>query len=265
MFDLHCHSEFSMDSRESMESSIRVGINRNLKSICFTDHIDFFPEDWSKTYAFVPKDYFRSLNRVRYTYADKIEVLAGCELGMVRGIADEYDAYIREYPFDYVLLSLHTLENRDIAYEWAHTELPEVALKNYYDEMYRCLKEYRNYDALGHMDYIDRYFPDKSLIPPYSFYADEVDLILKHLIANGKALEVNTKGVRTGLFYFHPKVEILLRYRDLGGELITLGSDAHKKDEVGLGIRDAMKLLRELGFKNTYKFVSRKKYALPLG
>ena len=119
MFDLHCHSEFSMDSRESMESSVRVGINRNLKSICFTDHIDFFPEDWSKTYAFVPKDYFRSLNRVRYTYADKIEVLAGCELGMVRGIADEYDAYIRDYPFDYVLLSLHTLKSRDIAYEWA--------------------------------------------------------------------------------------------------------------------------------------------------
>ena len=89
--------------------------------------------------------------------------------------------------------------------------------------------------------------------------------VLELLIEKDKALELNTAGTRSGLFYFHPKIEILLRYRDLGGKYITLGSDAHRKDDIGAGIKDAIKLLKELGYKNTYKFIKRKRFSLPLG
>ena len=84
--------------------------------------------------------------------------------------------------------------------------------------MLKCVKEYDDFDVLGHIDYIDRYFPDKSIIPSFSFYKDQIQEILKVLIEKDKGLELNTASLRYGLFYFHPKVEILLLYRNLGGK-----------------------------------------------
>ncbi len=265
MFDLHCHSEFSIDSKETMKSSVQSAIEKNIKTICFTDHIDLFPPNTLHEYSFMKSLYFQSLHQVKYTFRSKIEVLSGAELGMYPGLSSRYDDFLSQEEFDYIILSMHSLKGKDIASDWCYNELPEIAIKHYYSEMYKCLIEYNNFDALGHIDYIDRYFQNKELIPKFNVYEKEVNKVLELLIEKDKALELNTAGTRSGLFYFHPKIEILLRYRELGGKYITLGSDAHRKDDIGAGIKDAIKLLKELGYKNTYKFIKRKRLALPLG
>jgi len=121
--------------------------------------------------------------------------------------------------------------------------------------------EHTNFDSLGHLDYIIRYLPDSvSLIKDYAVrdYMDFIEEILRTLISRGQALEVNTAGLRKGLSFPHPKEEILRLYKELGGELLTLGSDAHYPKDVGADIKRCAELLKACGFKYYAAYKERK-------
>ena len=266
MYDFHLHSEHSMDSIASMESMVLSAIDKNFKSICFTDHVDFDSTIKRIDFSFRESDYFKNINQVKYKYSKDIEVLAGVEIGIQSHLFERYNKFINDNPFDFVLMSIHSVNQMDINgdnfLEGLH---PLVALEEYYNDMYNCIKNYQNFDIVGHFDYIDRYFLDNTKIPRYDDYYSIVEEILKLIIQNGKGIEINTSGIRHGLKYFHPKVQILKLYKELGGEILTIGSDAHQAEYVGYDYRVAERLLKDLGFKYIHLFKDRKKYPIHIG
>lgn len=265
MYDFHVHSDFSLDSKTPMESIVKTSIEKNLRAICFTDHVDFEATKEKIDLMFRPLDYFRDINRVKYTYKDKIEVLAGVEIGMQPHLADRYSKFISDHGFDFVIMSIHAIDSKDIFLEFDKMELSQGEIINrYYDSVLDCIDSFDDYDVLGHLDYIDRYlFTDGTPIK-YDFYMDKIEVILKKLIDKGKGIEVNTGGLRYNLDSFHPKPQILRLYKDLGGEIITIGSDSHTIHHIGYEYKQTEKALRDLGFKYIYIFRGRKKFPIQI-
>lgn len=266
MYDFHLHSEHSIDSRASMEDMVLSAINKNFKSICFTDHVDFDATTQKIDICFRESDYFRNIKQVKYKYTKNIEILAGVEIGMQPHLFKKYGEFINNSPFDFVLMSLHTVDGLDI-HEGAFIKEkdPIIALEMYYNNMHTCIEGYDDFDIVGHLDYIDRYFLSPSKTPRYDEYYYLIEEILKLIIENGKGIEINTGGMRYGLKYFHPKIQILKLYKELGGEIITIGSDAHKPEDVGYGYRAAERILKDLGFKYIHLFKDRKKFPINIG
>lgn len=266
MYDFHLHSEHSMDSIASMEDMVLSAISKNFKSICFTDHVDFDSTVKKIDFCFRESDYFRNINKVKYKYIKDIEILAGVEIGMQSHLFERYNKFIDDNPFDFVLMSIHSVDQMDISGDNLLKDLdPLLALENYYNKMHNCVKNYNNFDIIGHFDYIDRYFSNYAKIPKYDEYYYLVEEILKLIIESGKGIEINTGGVRYGLKYFHPKIQILKLYKDLGGEILTIGSDAHRPEDLGYEYRTAERLLKDLGFKYIHLFKGRKKFPIHIG
>ena len=266
MYDFHVHSDYSMDCKYLMEEMVLEAINNNMKSICFTDHIDYDVTENRIDIAFRASDYFKKAKQVKYKYMKKIEVLTGVEIGMQPHLAKKYDEIINNNPFDFVIMSLHSIDGKDIHLDkFTHNKKPIDALIEYYQYLYRCIQSFDNFDILGHIDYIDRYFEDFSSLPPFQEYSIYVENILKLIIEKGKGIEINTAGIRYGLGHYHPKTSILNLYKDLGGEIITIGSDAHSPEFIGYEYKEVEKLLRELGFKYIYLYKERKKFPIHIG
>lgn len=263
MYDSHIHSEYSMDSTSSMESMVRSAIDKNFKSICFTDHVDFESSLQKIDFVFRPQDYFRNINKVKYKYKKYIEILAGVEIGIQSHLFQRYGDFLENIPFDFVIMSIHGVGGKDLHLDdFTQGMDPIDGLRQYYNESLACVKGFDNFDVLGHIDCIDRYFEDYSLIPKFQDYEFLVEEILSVLIEKGKGIEINTSGLRYGLDYFHPKIEILKLYKKLGGEIITFGSDAHSPPHIGYEYRTGERLLKELGFKYIHIFKDRKKFPI---
>jgi histidinol-phosphatase (PHP family) len=246
-----------------MEEMVKASINKNMKSICFTDHIDYEVGEDKIDMDFRTQDYFRNVKKTKYKYMKDIEVLAGVEIGMQPHLANRYNELILNNPFDFVIMSIHAIDGMDIHFDnFTHGKLPIDAITEYYNYMYQCILNFNNFDVLGHIDYIDRYFEDFSMLPDFKEYSCTVENILKLIIEKGKGLEINTAGKRYGLDYYHPKTQILKLYKKLGGEIITIGSDSHSPKYIGYDYRLVEKMLKEIGFKYIYIFKERKKYPI---
>lgn len=264
--DTHTHTKFSTDSKAEPRQMLAAAKAAGLSTLCFTDHMDLdFPGD-DTLFVFDTMEYFKELLPLKeQTSADKTmpELLLGIELGLRPNrpdLRDRMDALLDEHPYDFVLGSTHVIDELDPYYQ-EYWELPGDRLLRYFEDIRTNVAEHTNFDSLGHLDYIIRYLPD--FVSPVKDYAvrDYMDLIeetLLTLISCGQALEVNTAGLRKGLSFPHPKKEILLRYKELGGELLTLGSDAHSPAEVGADIKYCAELLKELGFRYYAVYKKRK-------
>ncbi|MFA5576848.1 MAG: histidinol-phosphatase HisJ family protein [Tissierellaceae bacterium] len=265
MYDFHLHSEYSMDSKASMESMVLSAIGSNLKSICFTDHVDYDVTSEGIDFVFRTADYFRNINQVKYKYKNQIEILAGVEIGMQSHLFERYNKLIEENEFDFVIMSIHAVDKIDIhTGEFTRKYEAQEALERYYKEINKCVSGFSNFDVFGHLDFIDRYFDKGVSIPRFEDYHFLVYDILRLLIENNKGLEINTAGMRYGLGYYHPKISILKLYRELGGEIITIGSDSHTPETIGHDYKLVEKILKDLGFKYIYIFKDRKKFPIKI-
>lgn len=263
MYDFHIHSEHSIDSKASMESMVKSAINKDLKSICFTDHVNFDSTSLKIDIGFREADYFRNIKQVKYKYANVIEILSGVEIGMQPHLFEKYNKFIEKNPFDFVIMSIHSINKTDLEKDGFLSNLKAIEiLEKYYNDMLLCIKNYKNFDVLGIFDCIDKHFLNSSKIPNYEEYYTFVSEILKLLIKNEKGIELNTGGIISNPEYFHPKIEILNLYKELGGEIITIGSNAHKPENVGYEYRAAEKMLKDLGFKYMHIFKDRKKFPI---
>lgn len=266
MYDYHMHSNFSMDSAVNSEDMVKAAKKKGLKAICITDHIDLEVNGGKHDIIFNLNDYFKEINRLKYSYNDDIEVLAGAEFGMQDKLEKRYEDIAKRYPFDYIIMSIHSFDGCSIfSQEELLDESSVCGQKIYYEHMLKCMENYKEYDALGHIDYIARYYAYKGKELEFTDeIRDIVAEILKRAIEDEKAIEVNSASLRYGMSDFHPKREILRLYKDLGGELVTTGSDAHKVEDVGYEIRNEEKILKELGFKYMYIYRKRKAYPIHL-
>ncbi len=264
--DQHTHCSFSTDSEASPEAMIQGAIEKGITHLCLTDHMDLdYPGTTTETplFEFSAADYFKTLSSLKEACQSKLQLGIGIELGLRPGRADlnnQMNQLLQDYSFDFVLGSVHLLDNDDPYYEtyWAGRTAKDILCK-YFNDMLTSLQEYRNFDSLGHLDYLIRYIPTFCGTKDYAYkeYAEVLDEILKFLISNNKALEINTAGLIKGLSCFHPKLEILERYLELGGKLITIGSDAHTPDNIGTEFLKTEQLLTFCGFKGYYIYKNR--------
>ena len=164
------------------------------------------------------------------------------ELGLQPHLAEKLDTYAKAFNFDFVIGSTHNFRGSGTddlrTYKGKSTE--EIC-KLYFQEEYENIRRIPDFDVAGHMDLIFRYAPDAIETFSYGKYADELDTILKELIESGRCIEVNTSR--------NPKEEIIRRYVELGGEIITFGSDAHTPDCLGSCFRETGELVKACGLE----------------
>jgi histidinol-phosphatase (PHP family) len=249
--DYHMHSSFSDDSEATMASMIKRSIELGLHTICFTDHMDLdFPLEFGGGFIFNTDIYTEHLETLREKYADQITILCGVEYGLRPYLKEQYRALTKKNDFDFIIGSSHLVGNID-PYQKEYWEgiTEEEGITKYLKAIYANVQTFDDFDVYGHIDYAVRYAPNQNKNYSYNKYADIIDSIFKTLIQKGKGIEVNTAGYKYGLGQPHPQSDVLKRYKELGGEIITIGSDAHKPEHIGYDFKKAEELLKSLGFE----------------
>ncbi len=262
--DFHIHTGFSDDSDTPPALQIERAIALGMERICITDHHDYDVVSQIDFTLDFPA-YLSAMTQLRRQYRDRIRVEIGVELGLQRHIAGYLNELTRTYELDYIIGSRHFIDGLDPYYPaFYEGRTLKEALRRFFEVSLKTVQALDCFDSFGHLDYIVRYFPEKNTNYRPACYADYIDPLLQTLIQKGKALECNTGGFRYRLGHPNPREEILRRYRELGGELITVGSDAHTPDYVGIEFDRTAQLLRECGFRYYTVYHRRKAEMLPL-
>ena len=257
--DIHMHSTFSHDSDAAPEEMIRGAVEKGLTTICFTDHYDKDDLEWGEESIFDPEEYFRVLTPLADKYREKIDVKIGVELGLRPYLGDYYRNLVAKYPFDFVIGSVHTIQSTDPAAGKLFREhTDEDAYRIGFEEMLEDVKNFDDFDSFGHMDYMVRYANQREKSYSYRAFADEIDAVLRLLVEKGKALELNTAGLKYGLPFAHPHPDILKRFRELGGEMITVGADGHRPEHIAYDFEKVSQMLKDCGFRFYTVFSERK-------
>lgn len=257
-FDYHVHTNFSSDSSMDMELCVQNAIQKNIGELCFTDHVDIdYPGE--DVFDFNYEKYTRSIDYCRKKYYGKIKINRGIELGLQAHIIERNVEFLKNKEFDFIIGSLHAANRKELyGGDFYRGKDKQKAYAEYFEYLYRNINLFNDFDVLGHLDIVKRYgdYEDNSL--SYKDYKEYIDQILKKIISLGKGIEVNTSGKRYSLDSNHPSEEILMAYRNLGGEIITTGSDSHRYEHLAYGFDETYELLRHCGFKYVTIFRNRK-------
>ena len=264
-WDQHMHCNFSGDSDALPEDMIKAGIAHGLSGICFTDHLDYdYPEE-PNIFLLDFDNYFKVLPDLRKKYADKISVNIGIELGLQPQAAGQNLAVAEKYPFDFIIGSSHVVNHMDPYYpEFFAGRDEDAAYMEYFESVFENINSGVDFDVYGHIDYVVRYGPNKNAFYTYEKFKDIIDEILTQLISKGKGMEVNTGGFKYGLGHPNPTEDIIKRYRELGGKIITMGADAHVPEYVAYEFDQTAQIIKNCGFKYYTVFKNRKAEFIPL-
>ena len=252
MFDYHMHTVLSYDGYNTPMEMAQEAVKAGLQEICFTDHLDY--------QNCVPREKTTfTVDAYRTAYADLhvpgLTIRQGVEIGMTPWNMEEVGRDLSAYPYDFVLGSVHFIDDEDVYYAefWEGKDFFATE-RIYFEETLRCVQLHDNFDVLGHLTFISKVegHPCPRIIP-WEDHKEVIVEIMKTLIAKGKGMEINTSGVdRCGGFI--PDISYLKLFKDLGGRIITVGSDAHTPDRVGQYITGACNLARDVfGYVCTFQ------------
>jgi len=256
--DYHIHSHYSADSETTMEEMVQKGISLGLTTMCFTEHQDYdYP---GETPFLLDTDaYLREFELMKVKYSSQIELLFGLELGLQTHLAKRLQDYVDRYPFDFIIGSSHLVNGQDPCHPTFFEGRDEGACyMEYFHSIVENLKGFTNFSVYGHIDYVIRYGPNKNKYYSYKKYSDVIDKILSMIIEKELGLELNTAGFKYGLGHPHPHEDVLKRYKELGGEIITVGSDGHQPGHLAYDFRLADEILKHCGFGYYTVFRDRK-------
>lgn len=259
--DCHVHCLFSADSQAPIEEICARAYAKGFHGITFTDHVDLDLPKKDRVFEFdVPKR-ATALEQAQQAYGEKLRIFHGIEIGFQPQVLEQNKIWLAKYPYDFVILSVHMAERQNLADSnntFYTTRTKHEAIQSYLEQIYASVCACNDYDSIGHIGYIQRYGPwsDRSL--SYADHANILDALLKKVIESNKGIEINTSGLRGNVGHTLPNEQILRRYRELGGTLITIGSDAHMADDVGAHFDEAARLLRSLGFTHVTHFEKRR-------
>lgn len=261
--DCHNHTQCSADCEESLlrvaEQAGRVG----LSMVCTTDHLDLLGRsgkvlehwDWQPCVA--------QLERARSQCPKGLELRMGIEINVPHLFPERARQLLSEADLDLVVGSAHNLQKDGLDFcEWTYPDESRCyeALDDYFDSLL-AMSVMEEVDILAHIPYTLRYMNDRDgNHAVLNGYYERIEAILSNLIRRGAGMELNTNRGKS-LADYRP---ILERYHNLGGEIVTLGSDAHVAQDIGKGIPEAAQLLKELGFRYYTVYRRRKPEFIPL-
>lgn len=255
MFDYHLHSRVSFDGHDSGLTLALAAKSAGLKEICFTDHLDYDPLGKMGILAFDTQVYNEEYDQLE---VPGLIIRRGMEFGMTPENGAQFREDLCRRPFDFVLGSIHFVDNLDVYYPgyWQGKTVFQ-AERRYLEATLDCVRIHEDFDVLAHLTYIAKTHCHPAPRPvPYEAHREIIDEILRVLAAKGKGLEMNTSGVdRCGGFL--PTADIFRRFKELGGEIVTVGSDAHRSNRVGQNCQDACGILQDI-FGHVCTFENRK-------
>lgn len=249
IIDMHVHTDNSPDGNHSAMCICEKAELMGLRALAFTDHCEvdsYYEENYDKR---TRQSYFE-VSKAQSAFRGKVIVLKGIELAQPHYDEALSKKILSKYDYDVTIGSIHNLKNKQDFYfmENFTPECVKDLMNEYFDEIYNLI-EWGNFDILAHLTYPLRYFYSKSGISvDINDYKKQVDNILSLLAKKEKALEVNTAGLRQPINKLSPELETIRRFRELGGEYVTFGSDAHFAEDISKGIDDAYDAMKKAGF-----------------
>jgi len=254
MVDFHIHSMFSEDSNTPTDDVVSSAIERGLSQICFTEHKDLDVFYKGADY-YNDGDYSAEIKKLKDKYRGTIEIRKGVEIDFQVGTIPLFEEFLKKYSFDFVLASVHVLSHEFVDDDFFRKNDPDKSYREYLEQVL-ALSKRTSYNVVGHLDYVKRFGSEFLAFEPEK-YRDILVEILGNIIHNNRGIELNTAGWRHPHGESYPSPYILKLYRKMGGEIITIGSDAHVAKHVGSSIGRAIKLLSEVGFDGLYVFRNR--------
>jgi histidinol-phosphatase (PHP family) len=258
--DLHTHTDNSFDGNHSAIFLCENAAAMGLRAVAFTDHVEM---DYYREQSFdrTAKQSFFEAVKARSAFRGKLIVCAGLELGEPTYNIPEAEELIQLYSYDIVIGSIHNLrEKKDfwfLPYEEYNDEDVAALLREYFDELL-ILAQWGKFDTLAHLTYPLRYIcGEHGFKVDVMDYSQQIDAVLEAAVKSNLALEINTSGLRQKLGRTMPDEYFVRRFRELGGEKITIGSDAHYAEHLGAGIEAGMDLALRCGFTHTTLFQGR--------
>ena len=256
MSDNHVHSDQSRDAVDSVMDLCEEAIRKGLNEITVTDHYEPRPYG-NDNICYSPMQAWLEVRRARLRYGRHLSVRLGVELGQPHMYPEESLGIVASVPYDYILASVHTTRDGMTYYERDYAGQDMRAIRETYLTEVLHMVRWGQFDGIAHLDLPARYADGTEFDITRS--ADLTRTVLREIIHRGKALELNTKGFTdaAGTEHFSPDVTVLKWYRELGGEMIALGSDAHEKKDLGRAFARARQTLADLGFTHTVSFTDR--------
>lgn len=244
MFDFHIHSRVSFDGHDTGKALARAGLSAGLKEICFTDHLDYDPLGQMGVLAFDTQTYNAEYDDLEIP---GLVIRRGMEFGMTPENAPQLKQDLQRRNFDFVLGSIHFVDDYDVYFEqyWNGKTIFQ-AERRFLEATLECVQIHDDFDVLAHLTYIAKTKCHPSPRPVrYEDHQELLDEILRTLAQKGKGLEINTSGLDRAGDYL-PGIEYLRRFRELGGRIVTVGSDAHRADRVGQYAFEACRMAQEV-------------------
>lgn len=251
--DYHLHSKYSFDGNQTIEQIIIKAISMGLNEICLTEHLSFDPNSDSNNF-FDFKDYENEIQRLSIEYSGKMNIKKGLEIGEYHLYKKDFDKYFKEHNLDFIMGSIHNLNGKGL-----RTNISENGVKYTYETYFKevlAFVQIGDFDVLGHLDIVQRYAFEVGNVYNFEDYKNYIYDILKTIISRGKGIEINTSGLSNNLLF--PKLEVLHMYKDLKGEILTVGSDAHSRNRVGEKVSYVYDILKDIGFKYGFTYDNRK-------
>jgi len=252
MYDFHIHTTVSFDGKQTARQVVDAAKKTGLQEICFTDHVDYDPKADVQTMIFDPNTYSAAYDGLEAT---GLAIRLGMEFGMTPDNVSLFREKLRERRYDFILGSVHFVDGLDVYFpEYWEGKTAFGAQRDFLEQTLACVQAHEDFDVLAHLTFLSKSPANPEKVPiPYDSHRKVLDEILKELVKKGKGLELNTSGVdrRVG---FLPGQEYFVRCRELGGRIVTVGSDAHTPNRVGQYCGDACRILKELfGYVCTFQ------------
>ncbi|MBR5683069.1 MAG: histidinol-phosphatase HisJ family protein [Ruminococcus sp.] len=281
LMDCHTHTEFSVDSEADIELCIKRAAELGLAAYAITDHCEcnawygreHYPEDtWYLRESFDYSDDFEysatAVTALKERYEGKLNLLCGVELGQILHDVETAKIVNADKRVDFIIGSVHQVMGEQDFYfiDYEKMTMDDIydLLKRYFREVYD-LSSTNLFDVIGHITYCLRYMKQRNGIEAdISRYDDIIAETFRNLARNGKGIEINTSGLRQGFGDCFPNLRYVKMYRDMGGEIVTIGSDSHTVEDIGANVADGIEIARAAGFTRAAYFKNRKPYFIDI-
>ena len=273
LIDCHTHTQFSVDSEADINDMIKRACELGLAAYAITDHCEcncWYPEEYySGSVASTDFDYGRDFENsvsavtvLKEQYAGKLNLICGIEMGQATHDFEVAEKIVSDERLDFIIGSMHQLPGTE---DFAFIDYTKYSIDGIYELLERYFKEicklckWGKFDVLGHLTYTLRYIKGNFGIDIDTRRYDElIAESFRALIQNGCGIEINTSGLRQAYGDTFPSLKYVKLYRELGGEILSVGSDAHTVEDIGKGVAEGTEIAKAAGFTHLCYFKRRK-------